>query len=330
MNKFYKLKKITFVFIISILVFSYGFSFASADTVSVYLGGNVLGFTVQTEGATVVSTCDVITQKGLISPSKNAGLLSGDVILSMNGEKVNSASEVNEQTVKSNGDIIVLEYSRNSAKKLCNVIPVKDVNGVYKLGLFVQDDLSGLGTVTYYNHDGSFASLGHPVTNEKGETLSVISGKVYSASVVGINKPVGFKAGELRGAFLTEKGIGKVNKNTKVGLYGKIEKFNKFGYKLIECGVAKIGKAQIYSTISGTEPKFYDIEIVKADHKNLNNKNLVIKITDKELLSETGGILQGMSGSPIIQNDKLVGAVTHVFLNDSSRGFGIDISKMME
>lgn len=329
MNRFNNLKRVVLCLILTVFASFSCFSVALADEIQVYLGGYVLGFTVKTEGATVVSTCDVITENGIKSPCKDAGIIAGDVILSLNGVKVNGILEVNNQIIKSNCNVIVAEYLRLGEKRLCNITPVKDVNGVIKIGVFLRDDLSGLGTVTYYKPNGEFASLGHPITSEKGELVSVLTGNVFNASVIGVNKAVGLKAGELRGVFCGDKPIGKITKNTKVGLYGKIEKFKKIGYTLIECGKAVIGKAQIFSTVTGEEPKYYDIDIVKVERKNSQNKNIVIRVSDKELLSATGGILQGMSGSPIVQNGKLVGAVTHVFLNDSARGFGIDISNML-
>lgn len=329
MKIFNKLKKLSIILSIILLVLLFPINSAFASENYVYLGGNVLGFTLQTEGATVVGLCDVITDKGVTSPCENAGIQVGDIILSMNGKLVNNANDIAGVISKYKEGCILTKISRNQKVKLVEIFPAIDVSGVFKLGLFIRDDLSGLGTVTYYKEDGSFASLGHPVCDNNGALYNVISGKVYQSSIIGVNKAQKGKAGELRGIFTCDKEIGKINVNTKVGLYGCVYKFNPQKHTKIYCEKAVQGKAQIYSTIDGVIPKFYNIEIVKTDLNSKSNKNLVIKITDKDLLNYTGGILQGMSGSPIIQNGKLVGAVTHVFLNDSTRGYGISIMNML-
>ena len=303
---------------------------AYAQESSYYLVGNVLGFTIKTEGATVVGTCDVITSSGLVSPCKNAGIKVGDVIYSMGNATVNSAHDVSNVLSSYDGGEIVTKIMRDGDIKLLDVIPVKDVLGEYKIGVYLRDDLSGLGTVTFYKDDGSFGSLGHPVSDENGKTYSVIGGEVYTSRIIGINRATRGKAGELKGVFIGDKSIGKIIKNTQSGLYGKIDSLDLSTKTKIELGKAKQGNAQIYSTVDGITPKYYDIDIVKTDFFTHSNKNLVIKISDKELLKATGGILQGMSGSPIIQDGKLVGAVTHVFINDSSRGYGISIDNMIK
>jgi stage IV sporulation protein B len=215
-----------------------------------------------------------------------------------------------------------------------NVTPIKDaVSGRFKIGVLIRDGISGIGTVTYIDKEnGSFGALGHAVISAEEKSLSLSNGDMYSCNIVGISKGVRGKAGELRGMFLAENVFGKAEKLCQCGIYGQINE--EYDTSRLESAQAdsddvKMGKATIYSTISGIVPKEYQIEIVKVDKSNKENKNYVIKITDKDLLNKTGGILQGMSGSPIIQNGKLVGAVTHVFLNDSSRGFGISINNML-
>ena len=329
MNKFKKIKGLIIAVIISFFVLSFNTGFAIASENEYYLGGNVLGFTIRSEGATVIGLCDVITDKGLVSPCKNAGIIVGDIILDLGGNAVNSAKEIANVLNKYNGGEIVTKINRNGESKIVDLTPCKDVNGVYKLGVYLRDDLTGLGTVTYYDKNGNFASLGHPVCDEKGSVYKVIGGNVYNSTVVGVIKPTRGKAGELKGVLLNDKSVGNITKNTNVGLYGKITNFNTKKHTKIEISKAKQGKAQIYSTVDGVTPKLYDIEIVKVDNFTKSNKNLLLRITDKDLLNMTGGILQGMSGSPIIQNGKLIGAVTHVLINDSCMGFGIFIDNMI-
>ena len=212
--------------------------------------------------------------------------------------------------------------------------PVLDKNtGRYKIGVLVRDTVSGIGTVTYIDkNSGRFGSLGHSVTGENNREMSVSEGSVFECSIVGVSKGMRRKAGELRGMFLTDKTIGSAEKLCDCGIFGRVSE--EFVMDDLMCTVASSnevqpGSACIYSTVNGIESKRYEIEIVKVDKRNKEHKNYVIKITDDELISQTGGIVQGMSGSPIIQNGKMVGAVTHVFLNDPTRGYGIDIDVML-
>ena len=248
----------------------------------------------------------------------------------MNGKEINTATDIDKVLKDYKSGFIITEVLHGNQKKLCDVFPEKDVMGLYKLGLFIRDDLNGLGTVTFITDNGTFASLGHPVSNDNGDIYNLKSGDVYESSIVGVNKAKRGQAGELKGVFMGSKPIGSISINTNVGLYGKLNKFNPLDFVKVCVGQAKIGKAEIVSTVDGQTAKKYEIEIVKIDNRIGNNKNYVIKVVDKELLSYTGGILQGMSGSPIVQDGKLVGAVTHVFINDSSRGYGISINNMLD
>lgn len=217
---------------------------------------------------------------------------------------------------------------------LFEVTPVKDrLTARYKIGVLIRDGVSGIGTVTYIEKEsGRFGALGHAVAGEDRTNLKITDGVVYACSIVGVSKGVRGRAGELRGMFLSEKCIGNADKLSSVGIYGRKTE----GYSCAELKEAtassanvKPGKACIYSTVSGEIPQEYSVEIVKVDKSNRENKNYVVKITDEDLISQTGGIVQGMSGSPIVQNGSLVGAITHVFVNDPTRGYGIDISQML-
>lgn len=324
----FKLIAIVFAFLM-IFSLSANSLVVSANEISLYLGGNAYGFNLKTRGAVVVGTCDVLTNKGMASPSKQSGIMVGDTILSMNGKEVNSASDFASVLNDYNGGVIVTEILRNNVKKLVDLIPEKDINDNYKMGVFLREDLAGIGTLTFIKDDGTFGALGHPVSNNDGSILEIKSGSIFNCSIIGLQKAVRGKAGELKGMFIGESEIGCIYKNSKCGIFGKFCDINYKNCKKVNVAKACIGKAQIVSTIDGQTPKIYDIEIVKTDNRFANNKNLVIKITDEELLTETGGILQGMSGSPILQKGNLVGAVTHVFINDSSRGYGISIQNML-
>ena len=282
------------------------------------------GFTLNTRGVEVVGICDVITEKGLISPLKNSGISEGDTILSINGFEINNANDI--KNAIENEDAII-EFTHCQQKYIKQVKAAKDINGQYKLGVYIRDCISGIGTITYIKGD-RFASLGHPVLNSEGKLFDISGGNLYESKITGYIKGIRGRAGELRGVFVKQNPIAKIEKNLICGVYGSLtDNFDKSNLIKTTIGQATVGDAYIYSTIDDQTPKKYSISIIKIDEGE--NKNFVVKITDKNLISQTGGIVQGMSGSPIIQNNKLVGAITHVFINDPTRGFGIKIDNMI-
>ena len=308
------------------LTFSYNYVYAEENDNSVYLGGQTAGFSITTKGAYIVGLCDVITESGIKQPSVDAKLDKGDVIISIDGVDVNNATDI-EKVVKDNNKK-VLTIKRCGEIKIVDIVPAKDVCGKFKLGIFVREDVCGVGTITYLKGN-KFASLGHPILDENEEILQISSGKIYNCNIIGYVKGERGKPGELRGVFEKKNQIGEIKLNCSCGVFGELNKnFDKKDLKKIDIGTAKVGNASIFSTVNGNESNEYSISIVKVD-EIAEFKNFIIKITDTRLLNGTGGIVQGMSGSPIVQNGKLVGAVTHVFLNDPSRGFGITINKMM-
>lgn len=307
---------------------------ASADSHLVYVGGISAGFTLKSGEAQIIGLCDVLTENGLKSPALESGLKTGDRIVKINEIKVESIEKLNELVGKSQGKSVNLEIIRGKETHRCVVTPVKDkTTNKYKLGILARDCVSGIGTVTYIDKKNDrFGALGHAVNGERQAPLSIFDGTVYECSIVGVQKGVRGKAGELRGMFMSEKRVGNAEKLCDCGIFGSVSK--EFDYTNCPTAIASssevcMGKAWIYSTTNGVNPQKYEIEIVKVDKNNKENKNYVIKITDENLIAETGGIVQGMSGSPIIQEGKMVGAVTHVFLNDPTRGYGIDIETML-
>lgn len=299
----------------------------------VYVGGMSAGFTLKTGGAQVIGTCEVATENGTRSPASSAGLRTGDMIYKIAGVRVESISELNEIIEKSGGKRLKFEIYRQNESLELEIAPEKDnTTGKYRLGVLVRDNVSGIGTVTYVKKNGRFGALGHAVTGENRIKMGISNGAVYSCSIVGIHKGVRGKAGELRGMFLNDKRLGNADKLTDCGIFGQVSSefdCSRLSSVYADSSDAQMGEAYIYSTVNGVNPKKYAIEIVKVDKNNKENKNYVIKIADDELIDETGGIVQGMSGSPILQNGKLIGAVTHVFLNDPTRGYGVDINKML-
>lgn len=315
------------VVVIILAICSFGVRNSYAVSEKVYLGGMTAGFSLFTKGAAVIGLCDVITDDGINSPSKVAGIEVGDVILSIDGQEVNSAQDI-EKVVKNKELKIKIERNGEITEKM--LVPAKDVNGKLKLGVFIRDCINGIGTVTYLK-DGKIASLGHPVISDNGEILQIVKGSMFSCYITNVIKGERGKAGELRGVFDRTCEMAKIEKNCISGVYGSIVKdgFDTSSLKEVFVGEAKAGEASIFSTVNGNEICEYSILIVKVDSENGENKNFVIKVTDKKLIERTGGIVQGMSGSPIVQNGKLVGAVTHVFINDPTRGFGLSINKMI-
>ena len=300
----------------------------------VYVGGMSAGFTLKTGGAQVIGLSEIISESGVRSPAAEIGVHTGDVIQKAGGIRIETIGELNEIVDKNKGKSLELEVLRGDETLKLSVQPIKEKSsGRYKIGVLVRESVSGIGTVTYIDKkSGRFGALGHSVVGENHQEMQISSGVVYECSIVGICKGVRGKAGELRGMFINDKQLGNAEKLCECGIFGQIaQQFSVDGLTTAVSNSSNVkpGNAYIYSTVNGVCPEKYDIEIVKVDKLNRENKNYVIKITDDALLSATGGIVQGMSGSPIIQNGKLVGAVTHVFLNDPTRGYGIDIERMM-
>lgn len=300
----------------------------------VYVGGKAAGFVLSTEGVRVVGFCEVMTKEGTKSPAKDCSFKTGDNIVGADGFVIKSTEDLNAALKKSGGKQMTFTVLRSGEKETISACPVMDVGGEYKLGLLIRDSVSGIGTVTYVQKDNlRFGALGHTIVDENSVQLSLSDSNVYLCSVVGANKGVRGKAGELKGLFLADSVFAKADTISQTGIYGTFDSDYDFSDYLLtetaEAEEAHMGKATIYSTINGTKPEEYEISVVKVDKNNKENKNFVIKITDKELLDTTGGIVQGMSGSPIMQDGKLIGAVTHVFLNDPTRGYGIAIENMI-
>ena len=300
----------------------------------VVLGGIPVGISLNNDCVEIVGFSQIITENGAISPASDAGLQIGDKITHINGQKTNKTEQV--LNFAQQYDVLEICFLRNEKENKVDVKTQTDVlTGKKRLGMWLRDQSFGVGTLTFVKDGCKFASLGHPITSKSGDILAISGGKIHNCSIFGVNKGVIGKAGELKGTFNNQQFIGEIYSNNKFGVYGKFDNIPKSldMTNLIEVAdenEVKPGKAQIYSTIDGSQPKFYDIELVKVKNSSINDeKGLVIRVTDKELLSKTGGIVQGMSGSPIIQNGKLVGAVTHVFINDPTRGYGVLIKNML-
>lgn len=294
-------------------------TFVSATPRMVVPGGNTVGIKLYSRGM-------VVTDFQEHSPAKEAGLKKGDVILAVDGKIIHTAENLKESLKERQ---VVLTVSRKGKEQTIKVEP----QGC-KIGVYIRDSMAGIGTVTYYDVETcTFGALGHGVNDtDAGLLLPLEAGVVVSSSVSGVKKGRNGEPGELKGLFDVHKILGAVEKNTEFGIFGKLKDLPK-GKNILtaENHEIKTGSAMILSNIQGTQVQSYSVEILKIyTNSDGSGKDMLLQIKDEELLQKTGGIVQGMSGSPIIQDGKLVGAVTHVLVNDPTRGYGIFIENMLD
>lgn len=301
----------------------------------VYVSGESFGIKLYTDGVIVVGTRDVDTASGSCNPAKEAGIEKGDIIVEINGQKMTSATQVENILNDNNGKEYRIKVKRNSNYKTFTVTPAfSPSQGCYKAGLWVRDSTAGIGTVTFYNPaNNTVAALGHPITDvDTNEIMPILDGEAVRANVTKIYKSTAGEAGSLSCDF-TNDVIGTLSENTQYGIYGKYScKVNEsLAYEVASPQEVERGQAQIICTVDNSGPQLYTVEISRISYRENNNqKNMVIKVVDENLLEKTGGIVQGMSGSPIIQNGKLVGALTHVIVDDPEKGYGIFAQSMLE
>ncbi len=304
-------------------------SVRNVDAPLVIPGGNPFGIKLITEGVMVIGLSEVDCCEGNISPAEKSGIKAGDIIVSINGNKITSKESIADAVMRSQGEKLVINVKRNSKLLTFEVLPKYSLSdSCYKSGMWVRDSSAGIGTITFYDPNTKmFGGLGHPVCDvDTGEILPLHSGEVVPVTINGLNKGRSGQPGELVGSFISSFSMGSLLLNNQSGLFGELDSPPNKSYSMPIAYKQEVkkGKATILTTLKGNTPKEYEIEIEKVDFKgNELSKNMIIKITDTELLEQAGGILQGMSGSPIIQNGKIVGAVTHVFVNDPTRGYGI-------
>ena len=297
--------------------------------------GTPFGVKMFADGVIIVGFSQIDTKNGKCCPGSEAGLLKGDVIKAIDGEEVFANEDVAEKIEGCDGKSISITVERSGAEMTFSVTPkMLSESGVYKAGFWVRDSSAGIGTLTFYDPESLvFAGLGHAVCDiETGMIIPFSSGEIVPASITKINKGKPGAPGELGGTFTSTENLGIVKINNETGLYGVLEyEIEGLSTPIAHKQEIYEGPAVILSTIDGTKAKEYDIVIEKISlSDDSNTKNMVIRVTDEELIEATGGIVQGMSGSPIIQDGKLIGAVTHVFVNDPTKGYGIFIENMLE
>ncbi len=300
--------------------------------------GLPVGIYLETDGLLVIGVGDFDTPSGAnVSPSRFV-LKTGDYILAVDGEAVTGKDEFIETIEQSGGNPVVLTIRRDEEEYDVELHPKQNQSGEYKLGIWVRDNAQGVGTMTFVDENGNFGALGHGINDvDTSMVMELDSGTLYQTKIIAIRKGEKGTPGEMTGMIEYEDDniLGVITANTSQGIFGTCneEMMESIAEKSLPIGLkheVETGAAQIICTVEG-EPDYYDIEIkeIRLNHQDVN-KGIVLEITDPDLLAITGGIIQGMSGSPIIQDGKIVGAVTHVLVNDPTRGYGIFIENMLE
>ena len=296
-------------------------------------GGMTVGLELSAGGVVVSRLTEVDTADGKVSPAEEAGLRAGDCIVAVDGREVSCGEDFSKAMAALDGGAVELEVLRAEQSMTLEIEPAKSKDGSWQLGLWLRDGASGIGTVTYYDPvSGEYGALGHGVNDaDSGALLPSESGSVSPSVIVDIVPGRAGAPGELQGMFSSEDSVGRIDANTPFGIFGVMSSFPG-GEPLETASDAEIkpGKATIYSNISGSDVEEFEIEIERVVKNAPDGKSMQIRVTDERLLKETGGIVQGMSGSPIIQDGKLVGAVTHVLVSDPTRGYGISIDTMLK
>ena len=294
-------------------------------------GGDNIGIELDSAGIIIVGTYDI----GDKSPAKDANLKAGDKIISINNTNVSSIKEMLDViSNSSNQEKVEIGYVRGTVKNSTTLNLVMDDNDVYKTGLYVKDSINGVGTLTFIDPNTNiYGALGHEIIEKTtGQKLEIKDGKIYASSVTGITPSNEGDPGEKNARYDTNDVFGNITENSTAGIFGNYTKElpNTKLYKVAKPDDIKLGDASILTVTSGTEVKEYKINILKITKDSKNYKNMLFEVTDNELLKISGGIVQGMSGSPIIQNDNIIGAVTHVVVDDCTKGYGIFITNMLE
>lgn len=301
-------------------------------------GGEAIGLRLYTSGVLVIGMSEIVgTDNKSYSPYKDSGIQEGDMIVKIDNKAITCTSDLITKVNECNGNSVEITYVRDGNNYITEIKPTKTEENEYKLGLWVRDAAAGVGTITYYDPESQmFGALGHGILDiDTDQLIDIAKGEVITSKILSIVKGEKGKPGEVQGSIDNGKVIGEVYKNTNFGIYGKLTDVSLIeGGKTLEVmprDEVKLGKATIICTLDNNKREEYEIEIEKLyTSTNRNNKNMIIKVTDERILEKTGGIIQGMSGSPILQDGKFVGAVTHVMVNNPEKGYGIFADTMLK
>jgi len=294
--------------------------------------GKLVGLKLYTNGVLIVGMSEIENDnKEEVKPFENLDIKEGDIIYAVDDKEIDSIKELKAIINEAEGREVKLDTARNGKILTTQITPVKS-NNEYKLGLWVKDAATGVGTVTFYEKNSNkFAALGHGIIDsDTGNLIEIENGKLVTTEIISIKKGEKESPGEIKGTVINQQEIGNVEKNTNFGIYGNITYLNRLNinnkkeYKVASREEIKEGKAKILCTVENGKTEDFEIEIKKVYvNNNENNKSMLIEVTDEKLIEKTGGIIKGISGAPIIQNEKFVGAVTHVFISDSKMGYGV-------
>ena len=320
------MKKFKISLILTLLIFSIP-NIILAYSDYIIPGGENIGISINTKGVMVVGTYEISGKY----PALEAGIKLGDTIIKVDDTKINSIDELVSVLSNKTGKV-EMTLKRNN-KEYSTELLLTEEDGIKKTGVYVKDNITGIGTLSYIDPGTNiYGALGHEVIETNtGKMLEVKDGKIVSSTVTNINRSEDGLPGS-KNAELDEQENGNISKNTDSGIFGKYtsELPDKKKYKVAKIDQIELGEAKILTVLANTEVKEYTINILKIYKKNNDNKNILFEVTDQELISKTGGIVQGMSGSPIIQGDYIIGAVTHVVVDDPKKGYGIFITNMLE
>jgi stage IV sporulation protein B len=333
--KRFKTGVFSIVFVLAMLLTTGSAAAYSAD----YLipMGNAVGINLQSEGVLVVGVPEIMSDGVTVSPARSAGLTAGDIITQIGSQPVSSNNDLKSAIDKLDGSPVSLRVMRGGNAMSVLVTPHRSQDGHCELGLWMRDGIAGIGTLTFYDpKTGVFGALGHSVSDlESGVIIPLRDGSITKSTVTDVIQGKAGMPGQLHGSFNFDNVLGKLTQNSSSGIFGVMDQSDMMrGKRLIPVAKSseiKTGPATILSNVSGTEVKEYKVEITRIyTGAEAIGRSLMLTVTDPSLISQTGGIVQGMSGSPILQNGKLIGAVTHVLVNDPTRGYGIAVEKMMD
>ena len=297
--------------------------------------GQAVGIKLFSDGVLVVGLSPVETEEGACYPGRDSGLKAGDLITHINGEEVDTIEEIQQVIARQAGGALAIQAMRDERQLQLSAAPVANSQGVYQLGVWLRDSMAGIGTLTFYDPDsGIFAALGHGINDvDTAKLMPLESGGIMPATVADVKKGVSGQPGELHGDFDLTTDLGTLYANTSRGIFGRLSS-EAIPQGAEPAAVAprdevKEGEAVIRSNIRGNEVEEFSVRITRVDSTGDGTRSLMLQVTDPELIAATGGIVQGMSGSPILQEGRLVGAVTHVLINDPTRGYGILAEDML-
>ena len=298
--------------------------------------GKAVGIKLFSDGVLVVGLSPVQTDEGACYPGRDSGLKTGDLITHIDGEEVDTIEEIQQAVAQRGGEALAIQAVRGQQQLQLTVSPVENSQGVYQLGVWLRDSMAGIGTMTFYDPDSQmFAALGHGINDvDTAMLMPLESGSIMPATVADVKKGTSGQPGELHGEFDLTTDLGTLYANTSRGIFGHLAQ-QTLVQDLRPVPVARqdeveVGEAEIRSNIRGDQVETFSIRITRVSDTGDGTRSLMLEVTDPRLLESTGGIVQGMSGSPILQNGKLVGAVTHVLVNDPTRGYGILAQDMLD